>query len=260
HIPGFPSALVGNPALRRIGRAALLLGVVLALCSGAARASAATPGEACRAKQLAAAKKLYKASLSCWAKAFKKPSFDPFLCLLKPEDAVRKSYESAATKAAKKGAQCGLRLDVDALLMIAANDVDPLAGAISVDANFDDTTDLKGRGKLIAAAASFASKAFSAQLAYAKNGDAGKRNATLVSAQAKLDKAFAAQQAGFAKKGIVYGGLSSGDVGDALASSSGLWERISRAQNGAFTLSGTILAAESTFVDSDVNDTSTEPI
>ena len=45
-----------------------------------------------------------------------------------------------------------------------------------------------------------------------------------------------------------------------LAKASALWERLTRADNGAFTLAGTIFAAESTFVDWDVNDTSTEPI
>ncbi len=251
---------MGVSALRRVGRAALWLVALPALCAAAAPASAGDPGLACRTHQLAAAKKLYKASLSCWAKAFKSPSFDPFVCLIKPELSFRKAYASAAAKAAKKDVQCGLRLDVESLLSLAAGDVDPIAGAISIDANFDDLLDLKKRGKLIAAAAGFAGKAFAAQLAFAKKGDESKRSAAFAAAQAKLDKVFAAEAKALAKKGIEYGGLPSGDVGEALGKASALWERLTRADNGAFTLAGTIFAAESTFVDWDVNDTSTEPI
>ena len=82
--------------MRRSGRTAFGLGLLLALCAAAGVASAGDAGETCRTQQLAAAKKLYKASLSCWAKGFKNPSFDPLVCLVKPEQTFQDAYLNAA--------------------------------------------------------------------------------------------------------------------------------------------------------------------
>jgi serine protease len=255
---------VGDPQLRRrsprpaLCLAAGWLAALTLLSAGEARAK--DPGESCRLTQLAAASKLYQTSLSCWAKAYRSPSFDPFACLVKPEAKFRKTYAAAANKAQKAGSHCGLQLRVDALLSLAAGDVDPLSAAIGGDVNLDDKVDRRLRAKLVLAAASFAGKAFAAELHYAKLADSARHSSELASARDKLNKAFASSTAAGMKHGVSYQGLAASDTGDALAAAAEFWARLTRADRGSFQLGGTIAAAESTFVDSDVNDTSTQPV
>jgi len=255
------SPRVGDSAPRRGGlRAAIWLVVLFAVTGSALQARAADPGETCQRRQLAAANRLYKRSYACWAKAFRTLVFDPFACLVSAENRFRDDYASAAAKAAKAGRQCGLRLPVDSLLSIAASDVDPVVGAIAGAVNLDDATARKLRAMRMSAAGQFASRAFNAQLGFSKNDDAARRDAKLADAREKLGKSFASALSSDQRHGIAYDGIDADPVGESLGSAASLWQRMTRASNGAFAISGTIFASEATFVDSDVNDTSTVPV
>ena len=231
----------------------------MALCALAALPARAgtDPALACAKRQLSAASRLHRVSHGCWAHAFSSLSFDLAKCLVKAEDSFRKSYASAADKAAKSGAQCGLRMNVDSLLSLAAGDVDPLVSEVAGDVNFASSTDRKLRSKLVSAMASFSKRAFDAELDFVTRDDSDRLAEKLAQARSKLDQTFASQIASSAKRGVLYDGIGAVDAGNSLAQTAALWERLTRAGNGAFTVSGTVFAAESSFTDSDVNDTST---
>ncbi len=226
----------------------------------ALHAQAADPREICRHRQLAAASKLYKQSYDCWATAFDKLSFDPFACLVKAEDRFRDAYAGAAAKAARAGLECALRMPVDSLLSIAAGDVDPIVGAIAGDVDLANTTDRKLRAKRMGASGSNAERAFSAEIEFGRDADAGRRDIRLDDARLKLEKSFASALLSGTRHGVVYDGVDADPIADTLAAAASLWERMTRASNGSFSVAGTIFAAESSFVDSDVNDTSTVPV
>ena len=235
--------------------------VLLAVTGAAARArAAADPAETCRERQLAAVSRLYKTSYSCWSRAFANLAFDPFTCLSNAEDRFRAAYASAAGKAAKNASQCGLRMRVDALLSIAASDVDPLASAIAGSMDFASATDRRLRGKLIAAVGTFSKRALDAEIDFAKRGDAARLDAKFAAASGTLAKSFASASASGLKHGVAYDGPPADSVAQSLEAAAALWERLTRANQGAFSLSGTVFAADATFVDSDVNDRNTTPV
>ncbi len=251
---------VGDLAPRRRGlRAAVSLVVLVAVTGVALQAHAGDARETCRRTQLGAANKLYGRSYACWARAFKTLAFDPFACLVKSEDRFRASYASAAAKAAKAGFQCALRMPVDSLLSIAAGDVDPVVGAIAGNVDLADTTDRKLRASRMGVAGTYAARAFNAEIGFAKDDDAARLGKRIADARRKLETSFANALTSGTKHGIVYDGLAADPIADSLAAAASLWERMTRASNGSFTVAGTIFAAESSFVDSDVNDTSTVP-
>ncbi|MFI5315728.1 MAG: S8 family peptidase [Myxococcota bacterium] len=246
---------------RRGLRAAISLVVILAVTGSAAVArAAADPKETCRRRQLAAGDRLYRTSHACWAKAFGKASFDLAGCLSSVESRFSATYAAAAASALKSGSQCSLRMPDGALLSIAVGDVDPLVFAIAGNVDYGNPTDLKLRSKVIGATAGFAKRAFDAELAFAKDGDGTRRDARFAGALAKLGKALAGTQASGLKHGIAYDGPDAATLADSLEASAGLWERLTRASQGSFALSGTVFAAEASFVDSDVNDTNTTPV
>ncbi|HXZ85614.1 MAG TPA: hypothetical protein VEI82_09005, partial [Myxococcota bacterium] len=251
----------GGRSPHRTARRAVVGGALwLALAAAASVAQAGSdPGLSCRMRQLAAASRLYRATHACWAKAYQRLG-DPSSCLVKAEDQFRRAYASAAATAQKSGAHCGLRLDVDSLLSIAASDVDPSVGALTSDVNVASATDLRFRARLISAAGDLAERAFSAEIVFAKRGDDALRQQQLADAATKFHKTFTSGQSSALAHGILYDGPPADTVSGAVEGWAALWERITRANLGAFSLSGTIFAAESTFVDSDVNDTNVPPI
>jgi len=251
---------VGDLAPRRIGlRAAVSFVVLAAVTSVALHAHAGDARETCRRTQLDAASKLYERRYACWTKGFKSLAFDLSACLGKAEDRFLASYASAAAKAAKAGFECGLRMPVESLLSVAAGDVDPVVGAIAGNVDLANTTDRKLRASRMGAVGTYAARAFNAEMGFAKDGDAARLGRRLDDARLKLEKSFASALSSGAKHGIAYDGVAADPIADSLAAAASLWERMTRATNGAFTVAGTIFAAESTFVDSDVNDTSTMP-
>ncbi len=252
---------VGDLAPRRRGlRAAVSLVVLVAVTGVALQAHAGDARETCRRTQLGAANKLYERSYACWARGFNSLGFDPFACLVESEDRFRASYASAAAKAAKAGFQCALRMPVDSLLSIAAGDVDPVVGAIAGNVDLADTTDRKLRASRMSAAGTYAARAFNAEIGFAKDDDAARLGKRIADARRKLETSFANALRSGTKHGIVYDGLAADPIADSLAAAASLWERMTRASNGSFTVAGTIFAAESSFVDFDVNDTSTVPV
>ena len=233
------------------------------LCLAFAAASVARagtdPGLTCRLRQLSAASRLYRTSHVCWAKAYAHVG-DPSSCLVKAEDHFRRAYTSAAASAQRSGSHCGLRLDVDSLLQIVASDVDPSVGAIASDVNFGSPTDLKFRARLMSAAGDLAARAFSAEIAFARRGDDALRTQQLAEAVAKFQAIFQSGESSAIAHGILYDGPPASTVSDSVQGWAAMWERITRSQLQALSLSGTIYAAESTFVDSDVNDTNVPPV
>ncbi|HTO68830.1 MAG TPA: S8 family serine peptidase [Myxococcota bacterium] len=250
----------GDRSPGRAARAVALAGVSLWLAAAADAARAATdPGFACRLTQLSAASKLYTARHACWAKAYAS-LHDPTSCLVKAEQRFAGVYQAAAAKAAKSGGHCGLRLDVGSLLSISASDVDPLVGAIAGNVDFESARDLKFRAKLMLATGALAARAFAAEIDFARRGDDTRRTQLLGTAVDRFDLSFTGVEKSANVKGILYQGPTSDGVSAAVEGWAALWERITRSDLGAYSLSGTIYAAESTFVDSDVNDTNVTPV
>ncbi len=243
-----------RPSARAVSLVTL---VVLALLAPAARA--ASPGESCQRTLLTEVSRLYRHSFACWSKGLTSFTADPFVCLAKEDVRFRKAYASAQAKAQKARSRCGLELDVESVLSIAAGDVDPIVFAIAQTTDFTSSRDLKLRARRINAAATFTGKAFDAQIGFTKDGKEARRDSRLVTAQTSLTKTFAGALTEGNKHEISYDGVDAVPVGESLGIASGMWERLTRPGNGAFTVSGTVFAAEATFADSDVNDVSTAP-
>jgi serine protease len=257
----FPSA-VGDSAAR-CRRAALVrwlvAGWVVCLSAlAAAPAFAGTdPATLCARRQLSAATRLHQVSHVCWAHAYSNLRFDLSKCLVKAEAVFQSAYATAAQKAARSGGQCALRLDVNALLSVAAGDVDPVVSAVAGNVIIADPVDRKLRVKLMSAMASFSKRAFDAELEFTVRNDPNRLDERLALARSKLDQTFTAQIASAAAHGLLYDGISADDTSASLQQAASLWERLTRATNGAFSVSGTVFAAEDSFTDSDVNDVHT---
>ena len=234
--------------------------MLLLLALPAGDALAADAAAKCQLDQLSAARKLYRDSLRCWAKSVGQDDFEALACLVKPEGNFAQAYAKAAAKAAKRGASCGLQLSSDTLLARAAQDVDPLAHVLTTDLQAQNRDDVKLRAKLEKAAAAFATQAFAAEIKHAKKSDASKRAASYAKAREKLLKTFAKAIASAQKHEVVYGGLDAEATADWLAAVAAYWADLTRPNRPSHSLSGTIFAAESTFVDSDVNDLAAPPV
>ena len=251
---------MGDSALRR--RWAAAVGCVVSLWALAASPAlgASDPAQVCAKKQLSAASRLHRVSHGCWAHSLVNPKFDLSKCLVKAEDAFQSAYGSAAQKAARSGGQCALRMNVDSLLSLAAGDVDPLVMSVAGNVNFAVSADRKLRAKLVNAMASFSTRAFEAELDFAARNDPNRLDEKLAAARAQLDQTFASTVSSGLKHGVLYDGISADGMSDSLEQTAALWERLTRATNGAFNVSGTVFAAEASFTDSDVNDPSTVPV
>lgn len=243
-----------------IARVAVSL-VTLSLVIGATRdASAGTAAAACQQHVLSAASRLYQQSYGCWATGLTNFRYDVLGCLTKAETRFRNSYAAEATRAARARSQCGLRMDVESLLRVAAGDVDGVTAGIAETADFSNLRDLRLRAKRIKAASGFASQAFAAYREFAARGLDARLQTKLAAARTRLVNVFAGAQKDGGRYGLVYDGTTDSQIADALGAAADLWTRLTRPDNGAFTLAGTAFAAEATFVDFDVNDTSTSPI
>jgi serine protease len=239
-------------------RAAFSLVVLIAVTGGSARAHAAVdPAQTCRQRQLIAVSRLYLASYACWSRAFANLAFDPFACLATAEDRFRAAYASAATLAARSGSQCGLQMRADALLSIVASDVDPPVAAIAGNLDWTNVLDRKLRSRRIAAAGAFSNRALAAELEFTKRQDPSRRDARFALARKSLANAFVSADNIGMRRAIVYDGPGADQIAESLETAAGLWERLTRANAGSHAVSGNVLAAEATFVDSDVNDTNT---
>ncbi|HTO55862.1 MAG TPA: S8 family serine peptidase [Myxococcota bacterium] len=252
---------MGDSALRR-GRRAVgsLVALIVVAVLGAQARAASDPAQVCSKKQLQAAGKLFKASEACWSHALSSLTFDLDGCLVRAENHFAGTYSSALAKAQKAGSQCGLRMDVGSLLSLKSGAVDPLVSEIAGSLNFANGTDRKLRSKLVSAAASFSSKAFAAEVTFSANNDPNALATKLADAQTKLESSFASLTTGSLKHGVLYDGIPAGEVSDSLEQAAALWERLTRPDQGAFTVAGTVFAADASTVDSDVNDTSTVPV
>ena len=233
---------------------------VLATALLAREARATTPSVACQQAQIVAARELYRDSLRCWSKDPNRDPFDTLQCLAGPEQRFDAAYARAATSAAKHHGSCGLKIRVEALLLRSALDVDRLDADISAGLDRSNADDRKLRAKLLKASAGFAAKAFAAERSNLARPDALRRQRAYDAARARLTRSFSRAIARAQARQISYASPDATEVADRLEAAAAYWASLTNPNRAAFAVGGTVFAAESTFVDSDVNDVSTDPV
>jgi serine protease len=236
----------------------LALALLVAVPNGVAQAR--EPAAACQLDQLAAARKLYSGSLACWARSFGGDELDALECLAAPEARFVQSYAKAAAKAGKRGASCGLKIRVEALLGRAVQDIDPLTVDLAVGFQAASSDDAKLRSKLQKATAAFASRAFAIESKHAARPDETKRDSAYLKQRTKLASTFAKALQKATQRGVAYAGPDASEVADRVEEFAAYWAALTRPDRPSHTISGTVFAAESTFIDSDVNDVYTDPV
>jgi serine protease len=238
-----------------VRRAALLL-LFLCVLPLAARAGSdpAKAARTCQASQLKASGAFMKSNFRCWSTFFKKLDQDKlFACFDKADAKFIKSWHKAITKAG--AGICSNELPPQDLMPGMAREVDDLVGLVSD--NRDDS--FKAERTLHSRLHKVIGTAFGKSLA------AQSKTAKTQKDTGKSQKAIDAVHRGFAKalaKAIKQGGFYFGADSQVVT---GEMERIVDEFVGTtgglrHSVRGEIQIAAATFVDSDVNDTNTEPV
>jgi len=257
--PG-PSPRPPEASHRRALRAgvACAWALLLALAAPLAAHAKASPGQTCQSAQLKAISKFMKSDFKCWSAYQKDPAKDPtqdkvLACLAKADDAFASAYQKSLASAGP--GVCGMEAPLNDFLPGLQIDADTLVFAISDDA----AGTFAEENALIATLSGLAGKALAGALGveskHAKAPDETKRRAARSQLRTQLLDGFAKAQSKAVSKGVSYAGLPAiGVVGEIDRITDELAALTAPPGTTSFTLSGTILAAEGSVADSDVND------
>jgi serine protease len=217
-------------------------------------AAAASPALTCQASQLAAAARYFGAEFKCASSFYKKPSGELAACRTSAQETFEAAFQNSLDGAGPN--VCGLSEPAEDVAADLAGEVDALVDAISGGFGDSGKAERALHASLQRATGSALSAALDAESKNAKKADEAKRLAAREKARAKLlssfDKAIAKAVS------VPYAGDSSGEVADAVDA---IVDGLAAATAPDFwPVSGTVLAAEGSVADSDVNDTNTSPV
>lgn len=178
-------------------------------------------------------------------------------CLKKAGKAFSKRYSKASQAAQKRFSDCNYNADAASASNLFLSDTDDL-----VQDSLTGWEPLKAQNRwypsLLRSLASSCNKTLAIEAAYAKDGDASKRQNALANVQQslynRLDKLIA-------RSSFAYAGLDSSSLLSTLDNYSSTIVRYIRPQYGPrFTLSAQAILADAVFIDSDLNDEQTPSV
>ena len=256
-----PRPFEAGPRRARIAGA---LALCVALLAPLAARAKPTPGQTCQSSQLRAAGSFMKSDFKCWSAWLKDPAKDAtqakaLACLAKADDKFASAYLKSL-EAAGPGV-CGMQAPLNDFLPGLQIDADTLVFAIADDA----AGTFAEENALIASLSGAAGKALAAALGVesknAKQPDESARRSARSEVRSKLLADFAKAQSKAVEKGAVYDGPSAASVaGEVDRITDELAALTAPPGSTSFTLSGTIVAAEGSVADSDVNDPNVPPV
>jgi serine protease len=227
---------------------------ILALCLTFSVATSAD--NRCEADQLNSVALFCRSILNCDADHVSNLS-TATNCLNRSKNAFAKRYNKAAAAAIKRGSICAYNADVFSASNLFLIDTDDLA-----QTSLTGREPLKAQNRwyasLLRSMASSCYKSLSIEAAFAKNGDAAKRQTALANIQQslynRLDKLIA-------HTSFAYTGLETSELLSALENFSSTAVTYIHPQPGqGFALSAQAKLADSVFIDSDTNDAQITPI
>jgi serine protease len=249
-----------------VHRSSACLWALLAAFAGSAprpaAAAAASPALSCQASQLAAAGRFFAAEFKCAADLYKAGNAGAMggspaalaACRADARAAFEAAYQSSLDDAGPN--VCGLSAPAMDVADDLIGEADALSAGISNDFVDSGKAERSLHASLQSTTGSGLSGALNAESKNAKKVDEAKRLTARSKARDKLLSSFAKALA--KAEGVSYTGLSDDETADEV-------DRIADELAAAtapvsYAVSGTILAAEGSFVDADVNDSNTNPV